>query len=94
MYLRSVHHLVRHSFVFTVVSFNQCSLPPEFLSAWCHLERTHFVTSVLASHGISFLALMKIVVSTIETFASFQRVFMFLEPVEPVYSFYRSPGIS
>jgi len=31
----------------------------------------------------SFLALMKIVVSTIETLASFWHVFMFLAPVEP-----------
>jgi len=45
--------------------------PPEFLSARYHRERTHFITSVLASHSISFLTLMKIVVSTIETLASF-----------------------
>jgi len=41
--------------------------------------------------SISFLALTKIVASTIETLASFQRVFMFLPPVEPDY---RSPGVS
>jgi len=75
--------MVHHSVVLTVLSFNQHFPPPEFLSARCHLERTHFITSVLASHDISFLALMKIVVSTIETLASFQRVCMFLTPVEP-----------
>jgi len=35
------------------------------------LECTHFITSVLASHSITFLALMKIVVSTMEKLASF-----------------------
>jgi len=54
--LRSIHHLVHHSVVFTVLSFNQRSLPPEFLSVRRHLERTHFITSVLACHGISFFS--------------------------------------
>jgi len=63
--------MVHHSVVFTVLSFKQCSPPPEFLSARCNLERTHFITSVSASHSISFLGLMKVVVSTIETLASF-----------------------
>jgi len=63
--------MVHRFVVFTLLSFNQRSPPPEFLSARCHVERTHFTTSVLASHGISFLALMEIVVSTVETLASF-----------------------
>jgi len=41
---------------------------PNFLTAF---DATCIITSVLTSHGISFLALMKIVVSTIETLASF-----------------------
>jgi len=70
-FLRSVHDMVHHSVVFTFLSFNQRSPPPEFLPARYHLERTHFITSALAPRSISFLALMKIVVSTIETSASF-----------------------
>jgi len=62
-------------FFFTVLSFNQRSPPPEFLSARRHLERTHSITSVLACHGISFFALMKTVVSTVETLASFLTYF-------------------
>jgi len=65
-FLRAVHRLIRHTVGFTVLSFNQRSPPPEFLSARCHLERTHFITSVLESHGISFSAL-KIVASIVET---------------------------
>ena len=37
-FLRAVHPLIHHSVVFTVLSFNQRSPPPEFLSARCHLE--------------------------------------------------------
>jgi len=35
------------------------------------MKRTHFVTSVLESHGSSFLALMKMVSSTPEMLTSF-----------------------
>jgi len=50
---------------------------------------------VLESHGISFSAVMNIVASTVETLATFQRVFMFLQPVEHDQSFaYRIPGVS
>jgi len=55
-FLRSVHDMVHHSVVFTVLSFNQRSPSPKFLAARRHLERTHFVTSVLKSHGISFFS--------------------------------------
>jgi len=74
-FLPSVHRLIRQSVVFTVLSFNQRCPHPEFLSEWCHLVRTHFTTSVLESHGISFSALMKIVASTIERLASFLMCF-------------------
>ena len=56
-FLRSINHLVHHSVVFfTVLSFNQRSPPPEFLSARRRLERTHSITSVLACHGISLFS--------------------------------------
>jgi len=84
-FLHSINHLVHHSVVFfTVLSFNQRSLLPEFLSARRHLERTHSITSVLACHGISFFSPDEdSCINCRNVGKFFKGVFMFLAPVEP-----------